>query len=131
MFLHWASVSVSKPKQSLDQTLTRRAVNFSITQATNVSLVYTIDSYRPIAGEIVVTQLAFKSAFGFLLGFYTNPWVTEHGYSVAYGEMAAICGGVLIFWIPLFIWGKKIRQSTLRWPMMKWVRWDVDREVGE
>lgn len=106
-------------------------INFTITQATNVSLVYTIDSYRPIAGEIVVTQLAFKSAFGFLLGFYTNPWVTEHGYNVAYGEMAAICAAVLVFWIPFFIWGKKIRQATLRWPMMKYVRWDVDREVGE
>jgi hypothetical protein len=107
------------------------SVNFTITQATNVSLVYTIDSYRPIAGEIVVTQLAFKSAFGFLLGFYTNPWVDTHGYNVAYGEMAAICGGVLIFWIPLFIWGKTIRQKTLSWSVMKWVRWDVDREVGE
>ncbi|KAJ5305456.1 uncharacterized protein N7443_005116 [Penicillium atrosanguineum] len=106
-------------------------INFTITQATNVSLVYTIDSYRPIAGEVVVTQLAFKSAFGFLLGFYTNPWVDKHGYNVAYGEMAAICGGVLIFWIPLFIWGKAIRQKTLGWRVMKWVRWDVDREVGE
>jgi hypothetical protein len=106
-------------------------VNFTITQATNVSLVYTIDSYRPIAGEIVVTQLAFKSAFGFLLGFDTNPWVDTHGYNVAYGEMAAICGGVLIFWIPLFIWGKTIRQKTLSWSVMNWVRWDVDREVGE
>jgi hypothetical protein len=31
-----------------------------VTQATNVSLVYTIDAYRPVAGEIVVTQLGFK-----------------------------------------------------------------------
>ncbi|KAJ5641161.1 hypothetical protein N7528_000786 [Penicillium herquei] len=106
-------------------------INFTITQATNVSLVYTIDSYRPIAGEIVVTQLAFKSAFGFLLGFYTNPWVDKHGYNVAYGEMAAICGGVLIFWIPFFFWGKWIRQKTLSWRIMKWVQWDADREVGE
>ncbi|KAL1894204.1 hypothetical protein Sste5346_005990 [Sporothrix stenoceras] len=106
-------------------------INFTITQATNVSLVYTIDSYRPIAGEVVVTQLAFKSAFGFLLGFYTNPWVNTHGYAVAYGEMAAICGGVLIFWIPLFVWGKALRQKTINWRIMKYVRWDADREVGE
>ena len=37
-----------------------RPVSFAITQATNVSLVYTIDAYRPVAGEIVVTQLGFK-----------------------------------------------------------------------
>ena len=35
-------------------------LNFSIAQATNVSLVYVIDAYRPVAGEAVVTQLAFK-----------------------------------------------------------------------
>ena len=78
-----------------------------------------------------MTQLAFKSAFGFLLGFYTNPWVTIHGYAVGYGEMAAICGGVLLFWIPLFFWGKKIREKTLGWRIMKHARWDADREVGE
>ena len=96
-----------------------------------MSLVYTIDSYRPIAGEVVVTQLAFKSCFGFLLGFYTNPWVKISGYSVAYGEMAAICGGILILWIPLYVWGKTIRQKTIGWKIMKHARWDVDREVGE
>jgi MFS family permease len=106
-------------------------LNFSITAACNVSIVYTIDSYRPIAGEVVITQLAFKSCFGFLLGFYTNPWVDKHGYSVAYGEMAAISGGVLLFWIPLFIWGKRIRKATFRWKIMKYVQWDMDREVGE
>ncbi|KAF5593887.1 major facilitator superfamily transporter [Fusarium subglutinans] len=106
-------------------------VNFCITQATNISLVYTIDCYRPIAGEIVVTQLAFKSAFGFLLGFYTNPWVNEAGHQTAYGIMGAICGGVLIFWIPLFFWGHKIRVATLSWGIMKYAHWDIDREVGE
>lgn len=35
-------------------------VNFSIVQATNISLVYTIDAYRPVAGEITVSQLGFK-----------------------------------------------------------------------
>jgi hypothetical protein len=35
-------------------------VNFSIVQGTNVTLVYTIDSYRPVAGEITVAQLGFK-----------------------------------------------------------------------
>ncbi|KAJ5995789.1 hypothetical protein N7481_002766 [Penicillium waksmanii] len=106
-------------------------INFTITQATNVSLVYTIDSYRPVAGEVVVTQLAFKSAFGFLLGFYTNPWVDEDGYNVAYGEMAAICGAVLMLWVPLFIWGKQIREKSISWRVMRWAQWNTDREVGE
>lgn len=35
-------------------------VNFTVVQSNNVSIVYVLDSYRPIAGEVVVTQAAFK-----------------------------------------------------------------------
>lgn len=41
-------------------TLGLGLISFAIAQGTNVSLVYVIDCYRPIAGETVVTQLAYK-----------------------------------------------------------------------
>jgi len=122
-------------------------LNFSIVQATNVALVYTIDSYRPIAGEVTLTTMAFKcksylfhrtsrlietvAAFGFLLSFYTNPWIQESGYLNAYGAMAGISAFVLLFWIPLYIWGKRIRHATWHWGVASFVHWDEDREVGE
>ncbi|KAH6874157.1 hypothetical protein B0T10DRAFT_415733 [Thelonectria olida] len=40
-------------------------------------------------------------------------------------------GTVRVFWIPLYIWGQKIRETTIGWRMMKYARWDIDREVGE
>lgn len=43
------------------------SVSFAIAQGTNVSLVYTIDAYRPIAGEVVVTQLAFKCEYSLVV----------------------------------------------------------------
>lgn len=101
-------------------------------QATNISLVYTIDCYRPVAGEITVTQLGFKSAFGFLLSFYTNPWVQESGYLNSYGAMAGISGFLLALGIPFFFWGHAIRRATWHWaPIRKFVHWDDDREIGE
>lgn len=107
-------------------------VNFSIVQATNVSLVYTIDSYRPVAGEIVVTQMAFKSAFGFLLSFYTNPWVDEAGYARSYGAMAGISGGLLSLGAIFFFFGKSIRRYTWHWGYVRRLaHWADDREVGE
>ncbi|KAJ4989591.1 hypothetical protein SVAN01_04968 [Stagonosporopsis vannaccii] len=113
-------------------TIALGLINFSIVQATNVSLVYTVDCYRPVAGEIVVTQMAWKSAFGFLLSFYTNPWVNKAGYLNAYGAMAGISGGLLILGMPFFIWGARIRSATWKWaPIRKFVHWDADREVGE
>lgn len=113
-------------------TIAMGLLNFSIAQATNVSLVYIVDSYRPIAGETVVTQLALKSAFGFLLSFYTNPWIDRVGYQDAFGTMAGIAGFVLMFWVVFYVWGKGIRHKSLDWPIVRaCVRWDRDREVGE
>ncbi|KAH6650794.1 major facilitator superfamily domain-containing protein [Chaetomium tenue] len=106
-------------------------LNFAIVQGTNVALVYVIDAYRPVAGEITTTIMAFKSLFGFLLSFYTNPWVAEAGYIKAYGVMAAISAAVLLGWVPLFFWGKKIRHATWRWRVISYIHWNDDREVGE
>lgn len=113
-------------------TISIGLLNFSIAQATNVALVYVVDAYRPVAGETVVTQLAFKSGFGFLLSFYTNTWIERSGYCGAFGAMAAITAAVLSFWLPFFVYGRRVRHATMQWPMVaRFVQWDEDREVGE
>ncbi|KAK0667583.1 putative transporter [Cercophora samala] len=106
-------------------------LNFAIVQGTNVALVYVIDAYRPVAGEITLAVMGFKSLFGFLLSFYTNTWVQQAGYLNAYGTMAAISAAVLVCWIPLYFWGKTIRHVTWGWPVIAYIHWREDREVGE
>ncbi|KAF4630332.1 hypothetical protein G7Y89_g7797 [Cudoniella acicularis] len=103
-------------------------LNFSIVQATNISLVYVIDVYRPIAGECTVTVMAAK---WFLLSFYTNPWVDAVGYLNAYGTMAAISAFFILLTFPLYIFGKRIRTASWKWRVVKFVHWNADREVGE
>lgn len=72
------------------------------------------------------------AAFGFLLSFYTNPWIAESGYSRAFGAMAGISGGVILCAIPMYFFGKSIRHKTWRWGFVKSLaHWDEDREVGE
>jgi hypothetical protein len=75
--------------------------------------------------------MALKSCFGFLLSFYTNPWIDKVGYLNAYGTMAGISVAVLLCGIPLYIFGKKIRHASWNWGMVKVVHWNDDREVGE
>ncbi|KAH8788805.1 major facilitator superfamily domain-containing protein [Diaporthe sp. PMI_573] len=106
-------------------------LNFSIVQATNIVLVYVIDAYRPVAGEVTLAVMGFKSLFGFLLSFYTNPWVEQSGYLNAYGAMAGISAIILILWVPLYVWGRRIRHATWAWPVISYVHWSEDREVGE
>ncbi|PYH91160.1 MFS general substrate transporter [Aspergillus ellipticus CBS 707.79] len=106
-------------------------LNFAIGQATNVTMVYVIDSYRPAVGEATVSILAFKSAFGFLLSFYTNPWVDLEGYTLAYAEMACISGVIIALSAVFFFWGKWIRYRSWKWRVMeKYAHWGADRETG-
>lgn len=106
-------------------------LNFSITQANTICIVYVIDSYRPVAGEITLAVTGFKALFAFFLSFETNPWINLSGYQDAFGAMAGIAGGVLIMWIPLYFWGKKIRHYSWKWRVISFIHWDNDREVGE
>lgn len=72
------------------------------------------------------------AAFGFLLSFYTNPWIEEEGYARSFGAMAGISAAIIILWIPMYIWGQKMRVATLKWSIIQsLLRWDKDREVGE
>ncbi|KAL7927750.1 major facilitator superfamily domain-containing protein [Trichoderma austrokoningii] len=106
-------------------------LNFSITQSSTICIVYVIDSYRPVAGEITLAVTGFKALFAFFLSFETNPWVDLSGYRDAFGAMAGIAGGVLLMWIPLYFWGKQIRHSSWQWGVVSFIHWDNDREVGE
>ncbi|KUI54074.1 hypothetical protein VP1G_01427 [Cytospora mali] len=124
-------VGIQKKLHWICPTIGLGLVNFSIVQGTNIVLVYVIDAYRPVAGEITLTVMGFKSLFGFLLSFYTNPWVDEDGYQNAFGAMAGIAAAVIILWVPLYLWGRQIRHVTWSWPVVSYIHWHEDRETGE
>jgi hypothetical protein len=65
------------------------------------------------------------------MSFYANPWVEKDGYAGAFGIMAGISFAVLALWIPLYIWGKRIRHATIKWSVMRYAHWEADRETGE
>ncbi|KAG6363308.1 hypothetical protein INS49_008405 [Diaporthe citri] len=124
-------VGIQKQLHWICPTVGLGLLNFSIVQATNIVLVYVIDAYRPVAGEVTLAVMGFKSLFGFLLSFYTNPWVEQSGYLNAYGAMAGIAAAILILWVPLYVWGRHVRHVTWSWPVISYVHWSEDREVGE
>jgi len=79
-----------------------------------------------------LTTIVLTAAFGFLLSFYTNPWIAKSGYERAYGAMAGISGAVMLFWLPMYVFGERIRRSTWHWAFIRRLaHWHEDREVGE
>lgn len=102
-------------------------VNFTICAATNITLVYSLDCYKPIAGEVVTATLGGKAMVGFGLGFGTNLWVDNEGYLNAYGEMASISAFFLLLTVPMYFFGKRLRNASAKW-LPALTRWDDDRD---
>ncbi|KAI5236978.1 MFS general substrate transporter [Aureobasidium subglaciale] len=102
-----------------------------IVGGTTGGMAYIVDAYRPIAGECVVSIMAFKSAFAFLIAFYTNSWLAKDGPAVVFGTLAGIVFGWFTLALPLYIWGKRLRQRSLEWRFVRHIQWDLDRETGE
>jgi len=75
--------------------------------------------------------LYLTAAFAFLIGFYTNQWIAETSYSAVFGTLAAIIFAWSAIAIPLFFWGRELREKSLDWKVMSLVNWDSDRETGE
>jgi hypothetical protein len=69
--------------------------------------------------------------FGFLLSFYTNPWIAKMGYSRAYGTMAGMSAAIIMLWVVFFYYGKRIRVAVHDAKYLQWVQWNIDRESGE
>ena len=103
-------------------------LSFSGGQAINISLMYTLDAYSPVAGEVTIAQLAFKSIIGFGLSATTNTWIATSGLAIAMSEMAAITAFVLLLAIPMFFYGARLRKASLGWKVVGFVKWNEDRD---
>jgi hypothetical protein len=79
-----------------------------------------VDSYGPVASEVLLLSNGLKQIFAFGLSYGVVSWVTREGYARAFGEMAAIQVGVMLFALPLWYWGKQIRQRTATWKVIRW-----------
>ncbi|KAF7969548.1 hypothetical protein HWV62_26951 [Athelia sp. TMB] len=102
--------------------------NLSTVAATNIAMMYAIEVYKPIAGEIVVAVVGLKGVIGFGLSFGTNLWVDSQGYQNAFGQMAAIAGVFLAAVLIFMRWGKSIRLASFQWRAVQWTKWHADRD---
>jgi hypothetical protein len=90
-----------------------------------------VGGYYPGTPSVPRLTDIHTALFGFLLSFYTNPWVAQSGYLKAYGAMAGIAAAALVLWLPMYVWGRHVRHVTWSWPVIFYVHWSEDREVGE
>ncbi|CAG8041316.1 unnamed protein product [Penicillium olsonii] len=95
------------------------AYYFAFVGANIVAITYLLDSYPARAGPMLVIICAFRGFISFGTSYGTTPFVQRHGYDGAFGIFGALTAAFGLLGVPVFIWGKKIRQITGRFAKSK------------
>lgn len=68
-----------------------------------------IDSYKPIAGEFLISATVVKNLWGYGLAKFLNPWIVKSGYVVPIMVNTALTMFFICLAVPLSFYGKRVR----------------------
>ncbi|RFU31756.1 hypothetical protein B7463_g4584, partial [Scytalidium lignicola] len=78
-----------------------------------IGLTYAVDSYKPVAGQIMVVATVVKNTFGFGMTYFVNDMAVEHGYIAPVMVLLGFTVGIpIVFGTMLWFWGKSARRLT-------------------
>ncbi|TVY75768.1 putative MFS-type transporter [Lachnellula suecica] len=91
---------------------------FGLIAVNNVLVTYAVDSYLPLAGEVLVVTFVMRGVIGTVLALYSVKWMENVGQKNFFGMMVGVeyfmCAWVILF----LIYGKRIRARTARYGPM-------------
>ncbi|KAH6889827.1 putative MFS transporter [Thelonectria olida] len=90
------------------------AYYFCFVGANIVAITYLLDSYPARAGPLLVIICAFRGVISFGVSYGVAPFIEKNGYDVAFGTFGGLTAAMGLLGIPVYIWGKQIRQFTGR-----------------
>ncbi|KAI5846008.1 putative MFS transporter [Tricharina praecox] len=94
-------------------------ISFGCSLGSTTAITFCVDSYRQYAGEALVTLNFSKNVLhGFVFSLFFNHWLEADGARKVFVALGAIQMGCLLFTIPLYIYGKRLRLWTIRKNMM-------------
>ena len=81
-----------------------------------IGLTYAVDSYKPVAGEILVVATVVKNTFGFGMTYFVNDMADARGYLTPIMLLAGLGVGVplvpFLGGVALWFSGKAARKLT-------------------
>ncbi|XWW95661.1 hypothetical protein V2A60_003627 [Cordyceps javanica] len=95
-------------------------VSFGCSLGSTTSITFCVDSYRQYAGEALVTLNFSKNVLhGLVFSLFVSHWLADDGPKMVYIWIGIIQLILLLFTIPLFIYGKRLRMWTVRKNLME------------
>lgn len=90
-------------------------VSFGCSLGSTTSITFCVDSYRQYAGEALVTLNFTKNVcHGLVFSLFVAEWMEEDGPRAVYIWIGVIQLIVMLFTIPMFLYGKRARMWTVR-----------------
>ncbi|KAL1837356.1 hypothetical protein VTJ49DRAFT_3967 [Mycothermus thermophilus] len=90
-------------------------ISFGCTMGSTTSITFCVDSYRQYAGEALVTLNFSKNVLhGLVFSLFVTGWLSDDGPKMVYIWIGIIQLILLLFTIPMYIFGKRLRMWTVR-----------------
>ena len=84
-------------------------VGFGNIAIAGLSLTYMVDCYQGIVGDALVGVCFVRNAIATGVVFAINPWIGSLGFYNTMTSVGCLALGIGMLWIPMVIWGKKMR----------------------
>lgn len=95
-------------------------VSFGCSLGSTTSITFCVDSYRQYAGEALVTLNFSKNVIhGLVFSLFVSHWLKSDGPKMVYIWIGIIQLLLLLFTLPLYIYGKRLRMWTVRKNLME------------
>ncbi|KAG0126319.1 major facilitator superfamily domain-containing protein [Tuber indicum] len=95
-------------------------ISFGCSLGSTTAITFCIDSYRQYTGEALVTLNFSKNVFhGLAFSLFVNGWLEKDGSKTVFIALGALQMCALLFTIPLYIYGKRLRLWTHRRVLMQ------------
>lgn len=90
-------------------------ISFGCTMGSTTSITFCVDSCRQYAGEALVTLNFSKNVLhGLVFSLFVTGWLSDDGPKAVYIWIGIIQLILLLFTIPMYIYGKRLRMWTVR-----------------
>ncbi|CAM1500626.1 Fc.00g097880.m01.CDS01 [Cosmosporella sp. VM-42] len=83
-----------------------------VTSVPTIAIAYSVDSYKAMAGEIMVVATVIKNTCGFGMTYWVPQLTERKGYLDPVMVQLALVAGPMLLAVPLYFWGKSLRWLT-------------------
>lgn len=89
-------------------------VGFTITIGGGIPINYTVDSYKDLSGEAMITVIIIRNTLSFGFNYGITPWITASGLQNTFVAVAMISIAVTVTFLPMVKFGKALRRRSAK-----------------